>query len=135
MALIDWNDDISLGIESIDIQNKILVDLTNNLHIAMSVGRANDALKILIDDLTAYTENHLKHEEDLLVKYEYPKKDIHIAHHSKLVNKVADIKQKVENGERMLSMELMLFLQNWVEEHIQGHDKDFAPFLIEKGVE
>ncbi len=134
MALIDWNNDLSLGIESIDAQNKSLVDLTNNLHLAMSVGRANDALEILLGDLTDYTENHLKYEEDLLSKYGYPNKETHIAQHSKLVSKVANIKQKIEQGERMLSMEVMLFLQKWIKEHIQEHDKAFAPFLIEKGV-
>ena len=54
MALIDWNDDLALGIESIDNTNKTLVELTNNLHLAMSVGRASEALAIFIDDLTAY---------------------------------------------------------------------------------
>ena len=134
MPLIDWNDDLALGIESIDKTNKTLVELTNNLHLAMSVGRATEALAIFIDDLTAYAETHLKYEESLLTQHGYPNKELHFAQHATLVRKVASIKQRIQNGERMLSMDVMLFLEKWIREHIQVSDRAFADYLKNQGI-
>ena len=41
MSLITWNDTLSIKVEEIDIQHRRLVELINELHDAMSQGKAD----------------------------------------------------------------------------------------------
>lgn len=44
MPLIRWNNEISVGISSIDEQHKQLVNMFNELNDGLEQGRANDVL-------------------------------------------------------------------------------------------
>ncbi len=134
MEFFTWNENFSVGINTIDEQHKKLVSLINELATAMSEGKGRDKIDSLLTELADYTVYHFSEEEKLMANYEYPGLEEHKKIHSAFVEKVSDFKKKYENGSLLISIEVFQFLQDWLKEHILGTDKQYSPFLREKGV-
>jgi len=58
MSIMKWNDAYSVGVEEIDNQHKGLVNNLNELFDAMSIGKANDVLGKILDQLIRYAQIH-----------------------------------------------------------------------------
>ena len=54
-ALVEWSDELSVGIEEIDEQHKVLVNLVNNMHAAIVEHKGSDATKVILRQLIQYT--------------------------------------------------------------------------------
>jgi hemerythrin-like metal-binding protein len=134
MALIQWNDELSIGINSIDEQHKKLINMINALNDALLSGQANQALSEIFDELAVYTVEHFGYEEELFAQYGYSESQVHKNEHSALIEQVKNLQQKVKNGDFMISVEVMHFLKDWLIQHILKTDKAYAGFLKEKGV-
>ena len=134
MALIRWNDSYSVGVEEFDSQHKKLVDLINELHDAMKKGKSKDVLLHILGELANYTKVHFTLEEKYMKKYNYPDLTSHHGIHVQFVEKVLDFKDSYSSGSRILSMEIMHFLKDWLLNHIKGTDKEYTKFFNEKGL-
>jgi hemerythrin len=134
MALIEWKDSYSIGIEHLDNQHRELVRQINILHDAMTVGKGKEALNEILIALIDYTATHFKSEEELFDQYNFPDSEKHIAEHSNFVKEVLSFKENFDKGRLMLSIEVMTFLKNWLTNHILGSDMGYKPFLLSKGV-
>jgi hemerythrin len=133
MALFAWRDDYSVKVPSIDVQHHKLVDMLNGLHDGMVSGTSRERLAPLLGGLIEYTATHFAHEEELFAQYGYPDSAKHTQEHQDLVKKVLDFKGKFDKGSSSLTMELMMFLKNWLLEHILGSDKAYSAHLVERG--
>jgi hemerythrin len=134
MALIEWNGNLSLGIASIDKQHRKLVEMINELNAAMLEGRGKEALSRIINGLADYTKTHFATEETYFQQFGYTEGTGHKAQHDHFANKVLEFRSEFERGRLGLSVKVMQFLSNWLQEHIKGSDKKYAPFLIGRGV-
>lgn len=135
MALVDWKEVYVVNVREVDAQHKKLVELINELHEAMKIGKAREALSKVLNDLVDYTVYHFATEEKYFDTYEYPESEIHKNQHCELVEQVAAIQKKYESGEKVLTIDVMNFLRDWLHDHIVGSDKKFGPFLNSKGVD
>lgn len=134
MALIEWNTQLTLGINSIDTQHKLLVKYINDLHDAMLDGKGNDILGGILKSLVDYTVRHFDYEENLLAKHGYPDTPAHKEEHVKLCDTVLAFKEKFDAGEATVSADIMDFLKDWLMNHILKTDKQYVSFLNENGV-
>ena len=134
MPLVEWNDELSVGISSIDEQHKKLVNMINALNDALVEGKANDLLATIFDGLTVYTVKHFGYEEELFAQHGYVEAESHKNEHEALINQVKTLQNKMNEGDFMISVEVMAFLKDWLTNHIMKTDKAYAPFLIDKGV-
>ena len=134
MALVTWKEEYSVNITEVDDQHKGLVELINQLHDAMLAGKAKEVMGKILAELVNYTLNHFATEEKYFDQHEYPEADLHKKQHADLVEQVAAVQAKHEAGERVLTIEVMNFLRDWLYEHILGSDKKFGPYLNSKGV-
>lgn len=134
MPLIQWKQNFSVNISKIDNQHIKIVDLINELHDKMKEGKGKDSLTKILNDLTLYTANHFKTEEELFYKYNYPNTEAHVLEHKKLVDKVLQIKTDFESGKVVLTLDVMDFLKDWLSNHISGSDKLYTSFLNARGV-
>jgi len=132
---IEWSDEISVGIQEIDEQHKKLVNLINRLYDAMTLGEDKVAVaKDVLNELVQYTIIHFAVEECLFRIFEYPNYRAHCDMHEDLRNQVDEINKKVQNGERLITPELLFFLRKWITNHIMVEDKKYSPFLLKKGM-
>lgn len=134
MPLIQWNDELSIGINSIDEQHKKIVNMINVLNDALQSGKADKVLAKIFVELAVYTSTHFGYEEELFTRYGYSESQAHKNEHHALLQQVNDLQQKMQEGDFMISVEVMLFLKEWLINHILKTDKAYAVFLKDKGV-
>jgi len=135
MALFQWKDAYSVHIAEIDKQHKQLIEMVNELHEAMAKGKGKEALGQVLARLIDYTKVHFAFEEDLMRKNGYPEYDAHKAKHDKMAAKVLNLQSQYRQGKAQLTFEVTKFLQDWLNKHILGTDKQYAPFLNGKGIQ
>lgn len=133
-ALIEWSDDLSVGIEEIDDQHKVLVELLNRLHVAITERHGNEVASEILDELIDYTRIHFAVEESLMRLLDYPDFAEHKAHHEDLLAQVLQMKTKVEQGQARVGFELLHFLKKWLTGHIMEEDTLYVPHFVSKGV-
>lgn len=136
---VDWTDELSVGIEEIDEQHKVLVNLINRLFDETVVHQSGSAtttavMEEILHELVEYTVIHFAVEESLFRIFDYPETEVHVRHHNELKVQVIDIQKKVKAREAVVNTELLMFLKKWLENHILHEDKLYGPFLIKQGV-
>lgn len=134
MALFDWKDDYSVGVEDMDSQHKVLIVAINRLHEAMKSGKAKEIQKKILDELIDYTTVHFTAEEKIMRQYAYPGLDEQKKQHQQFVSKLAGFLEDYNSGKLMLSLEIMKFLRDWLSNHIRKIDKQYSDFFNQKGV-
>jgi hemerythrin len=134
MALFAWSEKYSVNIREIDEQHKKMIGMVGQLHEAMRQGKGKQVLDETLRNLIQYTKTHFGAEELLMKAHGYPEYESHKAKHDSMTRKVAGIHKEYQNGKTTLTVEVMTFLENWVDKHIMGTDKQYAPFLNGKGL-
>lgn len=132
--LFHWSDAYDVGVEEVNRQHKILIDLINELYSLKESGRSIRAIRRVLEGLVDYTLNHFWYEEHLMQKSGYPDFEKHKRSHEKLVEQVTGFVQRVDAGDESVAGELLEFLNEWLSKHIQGSDKAYTPFMNEKGI-
>ncbi len=134
MPLIQWSDELSVAIDSIDQQHKTLVAMINKLNDAFEAEQTDQVLGGIFEQLSDYTIKHFAYEETLFAQYDYPQTQEHQNEHRVLVQQVKELQKKMQNGDFMVSVELMVFFKEWLLHHILQTDKAYAQFFLGKGV-
>ncbi len=132
--LIEWDDQLNLGISEIDAQHQKLVVLINELHEAMLARRTNEVLGTIIERLLAYTKSHFRTEELYFAEFAFPEKAAHTEAHQRFTGKVLDFQRDFSEGKLLLSMEVMTFLKEWLIQHILGTDRKYVALFRERGL-
>ncbi|MDI6729156.1 MAG: bacteriohemerythrin [Thermodesulfovibrionales bacterium] len=134
MALFVWSDKYSVNINEIDSQHKKLVDMLNSLHDSMKAGKGNEVLGKTLTELIQYVGTHFATEERLLSTHGYPELNVHKSEHAKLTQKAIELQKDFQQGAPVLTVEVLGFLKDWLQNHILGTDKKYSQFLNSKGV-
>lgn len=133
MTFIKWEEGYSLGIESIDEQHKKLIELINEFYEKL-LSDKNFALSKLLSGLEEYANSHFQFEEKYFKQFDYPKSQEHIEEHETFFEKVNAFKATFQSGKSVLSIELAMFLRNWLLYHIKDSDKQYSDFFIKNGL-
>jgi len=134
MSIMKWNDTYSVGVEEIDNQHKGLVDLINHLFDAMSVGKANDILGTIIDQLILYAQVHFQTEEKYFDEFDFEFSDEHKDEHNSFAEEVVEFKKGFDAGNIVLSIEVFRFLKDWLVNHMLGADQKYKQCFQENGL-
>ena len=132
---VEWDDTLSVGIEEIDEQHKVLVDLVNKMHEAIHQRHGSDVVISILSDLAEYTRIHFAVEESLMRILNYPDYDNHKQVHEELLHTVADLQEKVASGKKSIGFELMHFLKTWLVKHIMEEDMQYSGFFLQAGAQ
>ncbi|WP_333873847.1 bacteriohemerythrin [Methylobacter sp.] len=132
MTILNWNNQLVLGIKSVDEQHKHLVDLANQLDEAVAIGADRDTIIKIINSLIDYTVYHFQHEEQLMsaAKFNPTIYAVHEAEHKEFIAKMKAVQCEVQADINALSEDLMDYLVNWLCHHILSTDKRMALSLI-----
>lgn len=134
MAFIEWDDSLSVNIREIDEQHKTLVNMINQLSDAMTKGKGRTVIGEIIAGLAAYTVTHFQTEEKYFDRFHYPDAEKHKREHEAFVKKVTDFKTAFDSGKVTLSVDVLIFLSNWLTGHIKGTDMEYSVFFIKNGL-
>jgi hemerythrin len=134
MAIFLWSERFLVNIKKIDEQHRGLVLAINELHDAMQAGQGRGAVGATLDKLVKYTLTHFADEEELMKTHEFPGYEEHKRQHDILKQKVVRLRNDVNDGGVLTSVEMLNFLIDWLTGHILKSDKQYGPFLWYKGV-
>jgi len=134
MALFNWNESLSVKIDSIDDQHKVLINMINEFYENIRVKSNKELISKLIKEMKEYTQTHFSNEENYFKQFNYPEYESHKKEHVAFVDKVIDIEKRFNDGTLVLSFEITNYLKDWLKEHIQGTDQKYSEFLIKNGI-
>ena len=134
MAILNWSNEYSVEVVSIDREHQTLFSMLNELHDAMKAGKGSTLVPLILIRLVTYTREHFANEEKLMSRARYPDIGRHKAEHDKLTGEVEKTMQDFEDGKTVLSMDLLDFLCNWLQDHIAGCDKKYSASMLAAGV-
>ncbi len=129
-SVLIWSDAIKIGVDQIDEDHHILVNLLNeasNPHIEVK------RLNAVVDDLIAYTHYHFVREEAIMEVCNFPNLADHRKYHEKLLQQVesrSNIWRKSNDSDALA--ELSRFLRKWLLQHILNEDTDIATCTMGK---
>lgn len=133
-----WKDSFSSKIEEFDNQHKKLFELGNQLYFLVKneADQDNyDEIMQTLQDLKEYTLYHFESEEKLMEKYRYPKLFSHKIEHESFIRKLQELlKKDVDADQVKVTLEIIQFIADWIENHILKSDSQYGEFLMSKGV-
>lgn len=134
MSIMKWNDTYSVGVEEIDNQHKGLVNILNELFDSMSIGKANDVLGKILDQLIRYAQIHFATEEKYFDLFDYEFSDEHKDEHQRFAEEVVAFKKGFDAGSIVMSIEVYRFLKDWLINHMNGEDQKYKQCFQENGL-
>ncbi len=123
---IKWSKMLSVGIDVIDEDHKVLLALLNRARYTCRGGEIAEC-NIVLKSLKKYVETHFIREEALMAICKYPGLENHRQVHQLLIKQVQNMQRDLNDG-KLSAYELAAFLSSWLIEHIQGMDRAFAPY-------
>ena len=134
MPLMTRSSKYSDGIAAMDSQHTALFTMVNELYDAMMQSKTQTVTGPLLHKLANYTKTHFAAEEKLMASNNYPELEAHKALHRELEKKVQEFVDRFEHGAKALSLSLMNFLRDWLNDHILKVDHKYGIYLVEKGI-
>ena len=130
-----WHEGFILKIPSMDHQHKKIFDTINILYKTFSNNGSKAQIMSVINELASISLKHLSDEEQLLKRANYKDFDEHLKTHDALrVEFYAHIKTiNTEMSDENL-IKFIMFLRNWIIDHIFATDRRYAKSLIIAGI-
>ena len=132
MSMFEWKPEYNVGHPGIDTQHKKLFQYADDLAAAMSAGKGKDVMARTLASLVDYTKQHFASEEVLMKTHNYPEYPQHKAMHDGLTAQVVKFQKDFAEGKTVVTVDLLMFLKNWLAHHIGETDRKIATFLKTK---
>lgn len=134
MAVMIWNPSYSVGVRELDDQHKELIRMINEMHYAMNNDKGQEAISSIVNQMFDYMNVHFTTEEGYMKQYGFLGLLAHQKEHEVFRAKARDLKQRVSEGEFVLSFEIVQFLSDWLQNHIMVNDMKYTSLFSEKGL-
>lgn len=131
---IPWSPLLSVGIESIDAQHRVLLAYINQISALIARGESATALADVIGGLESYTRLHFRHEERLFALHHWVAQEEHEHGHRHFEAQLRAFRERVDRGDSALASDVMRFLIAWLAEHILEEDMAYSAHLRAHGV-
>lgn len=130
---MEWSDNLSVGVDTIDNQHKELINRVNAFYAALRKENSKEETLKVLDFLSSYMVRHFKDEEAIQVKYNYPKYAEHRKIHKEFIETVKGVTADLEaNGvTTAASTMIAMTVTNWLVNHISIQDKDIGRHIRE----
>lgn len=136
MKEVKWTDDLSVGVELIDVQHKMLIQHLNNLSKAVEHQQGPEKIPDTLGFLIDYTDFHFSMEERNMASHGYPAFEAHKAKHDEFKAILADMESEFRDDgpTAILAESIDTLLANWLLKHIRIVDVELGAFLKSNGI-
>jgi hemerythrin-like metal-binding protein len=132
LEIIPWDKKYEIGHELIDSQHRIFLMLLNKLVDTLAKGVNKEHLFRVVNELRKYAEFHFISEESVMHEYFYPGTKNHEQIHARILGEVSVLCEHVSQDQAGPE-DIVLYLQNWLFNHISLEDSHIAQYITEKG--
>lgn len=137
--IFPWNDNFNTGVQIIDEQHQVLVNILNQLASHIAFKTDIPTLKIILDELVDYTVFHFQAEEGIWHQ-NLPDDCLELEHkktHDSFIETIFQTKEQLASeSEDSIIEGLLSFLTRWLATHILVNDRYMAAvvFFIQSGM-
>lgn len=122
MSLIQWKDEFSVGVASVDLEHRNLIDLINDLHALLGDEAGVEKVTTMLGEIFAQISAHFALEERYMRETRYPHFPEHKKDHEALLDELRDIMDRVEDDGWYDEAALSDELSDWFTNHFRTHD-------------
>ena len=135
---MEWTQDMSVGIETIDSQHRELFKRINELLKAIKEHRCRSEIDGTIKFLDDYAVFHFREEEQRMVAAEYPGLEAHQQQHAIYMKNLAEVKEeaarpRIQGASYELSVTVNQIVVDWIVDHIMKVDRKFGEYMKGRG--
>jgi len=133
MSSPEWSSQYETGIEVIDLQHRKIFEALTRLEQSIRIGKSDMWLKQIVGEMERYAKEHFISEEELFVKYAYPKADEHRAAHRRFASEVLTFYPRIEQ-DRLDALAISGYLKIWIYDHVMKMDMEYKAYFRSIGV-
>ncbi len=122
MSLIEWRDEFSVGVPSVDHEHQELIALINELHDAMRSEASTDKVVEALGEIYAQISAHFALEEKIMRDAHYRALAEHKLDHETLLDELLEIMDSIGDDGSYDVHELSHSLDRWFSDHFRTHD-------------
>jgi hemerythrin len=131
MPYAELGDKLSVGVAELDDDHGKLLALLADLRDVLETGDTQEALSWVLAGLKLYIGFHFAHEEEILLRANYPEFVAHQREHRLFGAAVDEIYRDFQTrASDALPQQVLEFLENWLYEHSLGADRAAAKYLL-----
>lgn len=130
MPIIQWTEELSVGVPRLDDHHRRLIDLTNQLGTAIAAGDTEAVTGAVLGELIRYVYYHFGEEERLMETAGYAGLAEHRQHHRAMAEHVRGLEQRFDTDPgAVMTADLQSFLADWLVNHIRSEDMRYKAAL------
>jgi hemerythrin len=131
MSLV-WSPDLLLGNTQIDEQHKRIFQILAKLVGAIADDKGHEEVGGVLATASVFVAAHFRMEEELMAQFDYPDRAAHREAHEGVRIQVERLVDQFHRG-GLDPLELVDFMERWLQEHVQREDRPLAKFLNSLG--
>lgn len=135
MALIDWNDTLSVNVKIIDEQHRVLVRYINELYDYIHEHKGYEGMDTIFSRLIEFAKSHFETEETFFEKFNYENSESHKRRHKMFFLKMEEFHHRYIGNDEMVRIDLLKYLKDWFLEHLRTEDRLYVKCFHEHGLE
>jgi len=133
--IFEWMPEFSVNVALIDEQHKKFVDMLNKVFEATtSLTSSDEHLLELLGQLGEQAKVHFATEEKYFDQFHYEFTEEHKLQHKKILDSVAKFMSEKHASYREAGRELLVFLEDWLVDHLAYWDKKYTQCFNEHGL-
>lgn len=125
--MLEWKEEYAIGVPEIDDQHKNLFEIGNKIYDLLEnyvLEDKYDKIIPIVEGLKRYTKFHFESEEYYMLQNKYPKYFSQKVEHDDFIKKIEEVElQDIDEDQDKYLRELMLFIFDWIIQHIIQKDK------------
>ncbi len=133
MPLIEWTDDMSVGLPELDEDHKLIIEAINQLDASVGDAAQQDVVRRHLMRLRRYAEVHFAREENVLIACAFPVLEVQKKEQQDFVKCIQEATQRFDakpaESAEIISQELLGFLTDWLRHHILIEDMAYRPYV------
>ena len=129
-GIIGWKAEYNTGIDRIDFEHKIFLELVNSFKIALDAGRTKEELVKILTEIEKYAEFHFISEENCMFAINYPGYKQHQSLHFDLLEQF-----NLAKYEELGFSKFYEFIKDWFIMHTTQEDTRLKEFIDENNIE
>ena len=122
MQLLDWKPSYALGIPSVDMEHRLMIDMINEVFARVEENRDVDAVQAALADIHAGISAHFALEERMMREAAYPGYAAHKEDHEDLLDQIRDIMDSYSADPEAGGKLLRSSLSDWFGVHFATFD-------------
>jgi len=123
----EWEDRYLLGYAPMDETHREFVELVDQLLTA-----DDGELAGILVTFSAHAEAHFAQENNWMETTDFPPRDCHIDEHNKVLASLAEVRQKLAQGDCGIVRELALALKDWFPAHADYMDSALSTWMVKR---